>query len=144
MHIKSRLKEFRRQIEQELKVNRQMLRTLKSSERAYASHMDRSYVFSLTLSIFDKKFPELKPGHRTAKKVYDCKAYEFIQNAEFWPGELTFSELRAIAKAKQVKGKILPGETYLQKRVNVWDEPIVFRAKPELHDICLRFELYQI
>ena len=76
--------------------------------------------------------------------MYDCKAYEFIQNAEFWPGELTFSELRAIAKAKQAKGKILPGETYLQKRVSVWDEPIIFRAKPELHDICLRFELYQI
>lgn len=144
MHIKSRLKEFRQRIERELRANRQIMQTLKPSQYAYACRMERSYVFGLTLSIFDEKFPELKPGHRIARKTYDCQAWEFIKNAEFWPGELTFGELRAIARAKAANGKILPGEIYIKKTVKVWDSATTFRAKPELHDICLRFELYAI
>ena len=86
---------------------------------------------------------------KTARKEYNCMAWEWLSNDELETGVLTFSELRSIVKVGRNKGKILKGEKYLcapgvcidESNNTRKKEP--FRAIPEIDAICKRLGIYQ-
>lgn len=81
---------------------------------------------------------------KKARKDHRCSACEFMREnlSEIGSGRIAFSELRAVARAKKSNYKILKGEPYIRQR-NVLDGDIyTFKAIPEIHDICLKYELY--
>jgi hypothetical protein len=79
-----------------------------------------------------------------ARKEYPCDASDWIlQDMSNLNGELSFSEWRQVVKAKRKRWKIRPGERYV-KQVNKTDgELFTFRAIPEIHEICLKLDLYE-
>lgn len=54
----------------------------------------------------------------------------------------SFSEYRDIAKAVLCNGKIYPGERYEEVAVEDCGAIGRFRQKPEIHKICLKYDLY--
>lgn len=82
-----------------------------------------------------------------ARKAHDCMAYEYLDNFGFIssPGEigpLTYSELRALVRARLAGGKIRPGEPYVRQCMN-WDGEIgTYRAIPEIHAICSKYGVF--
>lgn len=79
-----------------------------------------------------------------ARKTYTCNACEWIDNTELWKEEtLTYAELRAIVKARRNKFCIVPGQRYM-RQVQVIDGQLwTFRAIPEMHVICLKYDVYE-
>lgn len=78
-----------------------------------------------------------------AKKSHDCMACEFIFNNGIDGNGFTRPELRAISKARRNKCKILKGEEYI-KQNNVCDgEFYMFKAIPAMHDICIKYDMYE-
>lgn len=77
-----------------------------------------------------------------AKKEYNCMAAEWIYNCWSKNGNpFTFTEWRTIVKAKNNNWKIKMGDSYI-KQINQGDDFYVFRAIPELHAICLKYDIY--
>ena len=77
----------------------------------------------------------------TARKEYRCQASEWVNNMmgrdDFTPDELIIFD-----KAKAEKFKILKGTKY-RKVSGIWEgESSVFRARPDMDDICLKYDLY--
>ena len=70
-------------------------------------------------------------------------AYEWLDNCLSGTAGLTFSEKRSLVLANQAGGMILPGERYLRQTLKdeggFWE----FWARPELHRICLKLEMYE-
>lgn len=56
---------------------------------------------------------------------------------------LTFSEKRAYITAKINRGMIQPGETYISQFIVDGGDSWTWRAKPELHAICLKYDFYK-
>lgn len=79
-----------------------------------------------------------------ARKDYNCDAADWLINSGIiYEGQLSFSELRAVAIAKRKKWKILKGETYLYQ-ANIWEGDFcTFKAIPAIHDICIKHDLYR-
>ena len=76
-----------------------------------------------------------------AKKQHTCNACEFI-NESWGDAYFTISELRLIVSARRNGYKIVKGQRYI-KQNNVCDgEFYTFKAIPEMHDICLKYDLY--
>ncbi len=83
---------------------------------------------------------ESKP---TARKEHNCDACHFILASGINGFGYSFSELRAIAKAKRKGYKILKGDKYIRQN-NLFDgELYTFKAIPEMHDICINHGLYE-
>lgn len=69
-------------------------------------------------------------------------ASEWIHNCWSKNGNpFTFTEWRAIVKAKNNKWKIKMDDPYI-KQINKGDDFYIFRAIPELHTICLKYNIY--
>jgi hypothetical protein len=83
----------------------------------------------------------LKSSTQTAKKAYDCDACIWIREAGNWDW-MTFAERRLVVKARQKDWKILPGEKYLYQFLVEDGDKWSFRAIPEMHDICLKYDCY--
>lgn len=79
-----------------------------------------------------------------ARKEYNCDAWEWLINdGEHYAGEFTFAELRSISRAKKKNGMIMPGERYY-KAVGIWCGDFgVYRAIPEINDICIRLDMFE-
>lgn len=77
----------------------------------------------------------------TANKEYRCDACEWLLyvGADF----LDEDELALYEKAKSEKFKILKGTKYDKCEGKYDGEFSVFRARPEINEICLRYEVYQ-
>ena len=78
-----------------------------------------------------------------ARKEYNCMACEWIN--ESW-GSYKFSvkELREIVKARKNGFKINKGDRYINQR-NVYDGRFcTFRAIPEIHEICINHDIYEV
>jgi len=55
---------------------------------------------------------------------------------------VSFTERRAIVKARKNNWRIQKGEKYM-KQVGVFDGDLsTFRAIPEIHQICYKYEFY--
>lgn len=76
-----------------------------------------------------------------ARKTHMCNAYECIM-AGYADGMYTYAELRAIARVRRQGGKILPGQSFY-KQVGIYGEEFyTYRAHPELHRICRKYDLF--
>lgn len=78
----------------------------------------------------------------TARKEHNCNACDYLLGAGWHDMGFSFSEFRAIARAKRNKWKIQIGQQYI-KRTGVYDgEFQVFKAIPEINAICEKHDLY--
>ena len=81
--------------------------------------------------------------NRRARKTYDCMAYEWLENCLFDCDGLTFTERRALVTANRERGKILPGMEYVRQALRDGGDIYTFRARPELHAICVKLDMYE-
>ncbi len=80
----------------------------------------------------------------TAKKEHECMASEFILADGISGNGYSFAELRTIAKAKRNGYKVVKGQKYIRQN-NVFDgEFYTFKAIPEMHEICLKHDRYEM
>ncbi|AUG84931.1 hypothetical protein MAELSTROM_11 [Pseudoalteromonas phage Maelstrom] len=78
-----------------------------------------------------------------ARKDHDCMACEWINNS--WGNfDFTVSELKVIAKARANGYRIKRGEKY-RSQTNKFEGRIYnFKAIPEIDDICLKHDVYEV
>jgi len=77
-----------------------------------------------------------------AKKEYNCMACDWLWNAGQLELLLNSTELQQIEVAKSNSYKIQKGEQYVRQTGIQDGELITFIAIPEMHDICLKYDLY--
>jgi hypothetical protein len=83
-----------------------------------------------------------------AQKDYSCDAIEIIEQSGglgYAASQLGFSyaELRVLVRARRDEWKIKKGQVYIRQRVTDGGDIWTFRARPEIHEICLRHNLYE-
>ena len=78
---------------------------------------------------------------QVARRDYHCQASDWIFELDL-KGQLSFSELRSIAKAKRDKWKIKKGDRYTKTKGKFYGEFAVFRARLDLDKICINHDLY--
>ena len=83
----------------------------------------------------------LKNKTQKAKKEYSCDACVWLFESDYRYG-LTISEYRSIIKAQRNGCKILAGEKYVYQCGIYEGDFYVFRAIPDIHEICLKYEMY--
>lgn len=77
-----------------------------------------------------------------ARKNYRCDACDWIHDS-INQGIFSFAEYRLIAKARRDNWQIKKDQRYL-KVSGKWDgDWSTFRARPEMHDLCVEHEIYQ-
>ena len=76
-----------------------------------------------------------------ANKNYICDACNFLFSYSNYDG-FTFTEKRAVVKARTNRQKILKGEMYIRQFNTDGGNTWTFRAIPEIHKICINHELY--
>jgi len=78
-----------------------------------------------------------------ARKAYWCNACEFIRECSDWDyRDFAMSDLRLIVKARRNGWKIQPGQRYIRQFNSDYGETWTFRAIPEMHEICRKYDLY--
>lgn len=79
---------------------------------------------------------------RKARKTYECNACLFLTQSELDEIKMTFSEYRAIVRAKWNDWKIVPGQVY-ERVTDVHEGQIgQFCQIPEINQICIKYDLY--
>ena len=80
-----------------------------------------------------------------ARKKYNCNACEYILNNGSFNDfkNLTFAEFRKLVIAKNNKYKILKGEKYIRQFLSYENEAYEFLAIKTVHEICLKYKIYQ-
>ena len=78
-----------------------------------------------------------------ANKYHDCNACEFILSEWINGFGFTRSELRTLLKARNNKWRIVPGQKYIKQNIKSDDELYTFKAIHDVHDICLKYDLYE-
>lgn len=85
----------------------------------------------------------IRDARPIAKKDYSCDACDYILKNGIDGNNYPISELRKIVKAKMNGYKILKGERYVMQVNKLDGDFYVFRAIPEMHELCLKYELYE-
>jgi len=86
----------------------------------------------------------LRDSNPKASKSYNCDASDWILNDGRGWSEYTWSERKALVLARKNKWRIQKGDKYLYQ-VNVcYGDFNIFRAIPDLHDICVKYDMYQL
>jgi len=78
-----------------------------------------------------------------ARKKYGCDAADWLLNSEIMPSELTFTERKSIVLARRNRWCVYPGERYIKAAQIQCGEFVVFRAIPAIHQLCLKYDLYE-
>lgn len=81
---------------------------------------------------------EFKP---IARKAHRCDASAWLSNVGY--EGLTFSELRAVVKARANRWKIQKGETYIRQTLESDGDLYTFKAIPAIHEICIKYDYYR-
>ena len=76
-----------------------------------------------------------------ARKNHHCDAAVWLCEC-IGRGDLSFTELRVIAKAKRENWQIVKGTKYLKVSGKYEGEMSVFKARFDLNQICLDHDLY--
>ena len=77
-----------------------------------------------------------------AKKEYPCDAWVSLLRSGYAEFDYHPKDWAIIQKARAEDGRILIGSQYL-KRKGIWErKPCTFRARMDLHKICLKYDLY--
>ena len=82
-----------------------------------------------------------------AMKDYHCDACDYIrQHGSFnelcQQNSLSFAEKRSLIRAKQNKYKVIKGDSYIRQFLNQDGETYEFKAIPEIHSICVKYDIY--
>lgn len=77
-----------------------------------------------------------------ARKEYHCQAWDWIDNAGYDEGDYEPEDWETIEKARTEGFKILPGTKYVCTHGKWEGEFTTFRARNDLHHICLDYDLY--
>jgi len=78
-----------------------------------------------------------------ARKAHNCMACDFILSCGVNGFGYTFAELRLIVKARRNNYKIVKGQKYIRQN-NICDGDIyTFKAIPEMHELCLKYDHYE-
>ena len=81
---------------------------------------------------------------QVARKDYSCDAWGWLDNDDWREfTSLTFSERKAIVRAKRNGFKIKAGERYIKTAGKWGGEFCTFRAIPALNDICKKYDVYE-
>jgi hypothetical protein len=78
-----------------------------------------------------------------SRKDRNCMASEWILNCGFDQLGLTFAERRQIVIARRNGWQIKAGEQYVKQATKCCGDFGVFIAIPAMHDICLKYEMYE-
>jgi len=80
-----------------------------------------------------------------ARKIYNCDACDWIVNGDLYETFhcCTWEEKKDIIRARRNKWRIHPGQKYLRQAMKWEGEMTTFKAIPEMHDICVKYDLYQ-
>lgn len=79
----------------------------------------------------------------TARKDHDCMACDWVLAEGINGFGFSRPDLRILAKARANKWKIKRGDEYLrQALIDVGGLIYTFKAIPEVHQICLDYDLY--
>lgn len=70
-------------------------------------------------------------------------ASDWIINGDVDPMRLTFAERRQIVKARRNGWLIKAGEQYVKQAIKDCGDFGSFVAIPALHEICLKYDLYE-
>ena len=81
--------------------------------------------------------------HPIARKDYDCDASIWIYSGDITGEYYTFSELRQIVKAKRDGWKIKKGQKYIKQTLKDGGELFTFRAREDMHKICVDNDIYR-
>jgi len=79
--------------------------------------------------------------HHAARKEHCCNAYQFAIDAAPYL-DLTKQEKAFIKRAKDDKGHILKGESYVRQCMVDSGRAYTFKARITTHAICLKYGLY--
>ncbi len=83
----------------------------------------------------------LHDSTQKARKQYNCDLAWFINDIEFEPGKLSFSELRTLAEYKANNKKILKGDFYVRQFNKQEGDTYTFRAKKDVWDLLAKHDL---
>lgn len=76
-----------------------------------------------------------------ARKDYPCGACEWLNEGGL--PDMTFSEAKLYIKARRDGFKIKTGQKYV-KQANIFSGDFCcFRARPEMHELCLKYDIYE-
>lgn len=79
---------------------------------------------------------------RVARKVHLCNACYWLLNSDLNDSDMLPEEIEHWKQAKASGMKIQPGETYLEQ-IGIYEgKPITIRSKPEIHEICIKHDIY--
>ena len=76
-----------------------------------------------------------------ARKDYDCEASLFVRECNT-VDFMTFAERRVIVKARKNGWRIKKGQRYVRQFNTYSGDTWTFRAIPEMHDICAKYDIY--
>lgn len=83
-----------------------------------------------------------KDSKPVARKTYKCQAWPWINNSDLTEHDFCHEDWSIIELAIAEGCMIRPGDMYV-KRAGRWDgEFATFRARLDLHGICLKYNLY--
>lgn len=85
----------------------------------------------------------IRESNPVAKKEHDCDACQFILNEGVNRCGYTISELREIVKARRNAYQIVKGQKYIYQFNTNGNDVWVFKAIPEIHEICLEHDMYE-
>ena len=77
-----------------------------------------------------------------ARKAYHCDACDWIGNYINDGVTFTIADYRQIVKAKRNQWRIQPGQRYIKQFNTDGNDVWTFRAIPEIHDLCVKYDLY--
>lgn len=84
----------------------------------------------------------LSESRPVAKIQHDCEACTWLLQSGICGMGYTRPELRVISKARKNNWKIVPGQKYTRQNNKQCGEIYTFKAITEVHDICIKYDLY--
>ena len=89
-------------------------------------------------TVINETFPK-------AQKDHYCDACHFVlEDLPDLLRHLPYSSAKEIVKAKRNGYKIIKGQQYINQFNRCDGEVYTFKAIPEIHDICLDYDLYPV
>ena len=87
----------------------------------------------------------LSESRPVAKKDHDCNACEWLNNSGYAnEGDLTPDEWKVYQLAESKEFKVKKGEIYIRQNNKFDGEVYTFKAIPAIHDICIKYDLYEV
>ncbi len=81
-------------------------------------------------------------SHPVARKEYPCEASYWVAQSGCGEQEFTPEDWETVQRAKSENWRILPGTQYLKVHGKWEGEFATFRAREDMHHICLAYDLY--